>query len=255
VVNISLKEKVVIVTGAAQGIGRAIALKMAEAECKGLVINDLRIDQDAELLAKEAEAYGTEVLLIQGDMSKEEDVKGLIDSAVQKWGRLDVMINNAGIAKPNDLFTTSGEDWDLVISVNMRSVFLGMKYSAEYMKSHGGGCIINMSSIAGVTGGNTSPDYGASKAGILALTKYGAKLLAKYEIRVNALAPGTINTDMIKRNFENLDEESREKRLSTIPMGRMGNPEEVANGALFFASDLSSFITGDFLMITGGRNT
>lgn len=123
------------------------------------------------------------------------------------------------------------------------------------MKLHGGGSIINMSSIAGITGGNTSPDYGASKAGILALTKYSAKLLAKYGIRVNALAPGTIQTDMIKRNFEKLDKEALEKRLSAIPMGRMGNPEEVANVALFFASDLSSFITGDYLMITGGRNT
>lgn len=254
-INISLKDKVVIVTGAAQGIGRAIALKMAQAECKGLVINDLKINDQAKTLAKEAEAYGAEVLLIQGDMTKEDDVKNLIDSAAEKWGRLDIMVNNAGIAKANDLFTTSGEDWDLVITVNMRSVFLGMKYSADYMKTHGGGCIINMSSIAGITGGNTSPDYGASKAGILALTKYGAKLLAKYGIRVNALAPGTINTDMIKRNFANLDAEALEKRLSAIPMGRMGDPEEVANVALFFASDLSSFITGDSLMITGGRNT
>jgi 3-oxoacyl-[acyl-carrier protein] reductase len=254
-VNITLQDKVVIVTGGAQGIGRAIALKMAEAGCKGLVVNDLKIDKNAKLLEKEAEGYGSEVLLIQGDMSKEADVKKLIDSAVEKWGRLDVMVNNAGISKANDLFTTSGEDWDLVIKVNMRSAFLGTKYSAEYMKDHGGGCIINMGSIAGITGGNTSPDYGASKAGILALTKYAAKLLAKYGIRVNALAPGTINTEMINRNFEGLDADVREKRLSEIPMGRMGRPEEVANIALFFASDLSSFVTGDSLMITGGRNT
>lgn len=254
-VNISLNNKVVIVTGAAHGIGRAIALKMAEAGCKGLVVNDLKIDDYAESLAKEAGAYGTEVLLIQGDMRQEADVKGLIDATVEKWGQLDVMINNAGIAKANDLFNTTAEDWDQVITVNMRSAFLGMKYSADFMKDHGGGCIINMGSIAGITGGSTSPDYGASKAGIIALTKYGAKFLAKYGIRVNALAPGTINTDMIKRNFENLNAKDLEKRLSAIPMGRMGNPEEVANVALFFASDLSSFITGDSLMITGGRNT
>ncbi|MBV7273441.1 SDR family oxidoreductase [Clostridium sp. PL3] len=253
--NVSLKDKVVIVTGAAQGIGRAIALKMAEAECKGLLINDLKIDAHAKSLKKEAEAYGTEVLLVQGDMSEEEDVKRLIDSAVQKWGRLDVMVNNAGIAKANDLFKTTGDDWDLVIRVNMRSAFLGMKYASEYMKDHGGGSIVNMASIAGITGGNTSPDYGASKAGIIALTKYGARFLAKYKIRVNALAPGTINTEMIERNFSKLTEEEKRKRLSDIPMGRIGSPEEVANAALFFASDLSSFITGDSLMITGGRNT
>ncbi len=254
-VNVSMENKVVIVTGAAKGIGRAIALKMAEAGCLGLVINDLRIDEYAESLAKEAQAYGVNVLLMAGDMSKEEDVKKLIDITTEKWNRLDVMINNAGIAKANNLFDTSTEDWDQVISVNMRSAFLGMKYAAAYMKDHGGGSIINMGSIAGITGGSTSPDYGASKAGILALTKYGAKFLAKYKIRVNALAPGTINTEMIKRNFENLEPEELQERLSAIPMGRMGEPEEVAKVALFFASDLSSFITGDSLMITGGRNT
>ncbi|MBC3796988.1 SDR family NAD(P)-dependent oxidoreductase [Acetobacterium tundrae] len=254
-VNISLKDKVVIVTGAARGIGRAIALKMAEAECKGLVVNDLRIDDHAKSLKKEAEAYGTEVLLIAGDMSNEEDVKKMINAAVDEWGRLDVMVNNAGISKSNDLFGTSASDWDLVININMRSAFLGTKYAAAYMKDHGGGTIVNMGSIAGITGGNTSPDYGASKAGIIALTKYAAKFLAPYGIRVNALAPGTIYTDMIKRNFENLTDEAREQRLSAIPMGRMGDPDEVATAALFFASDLSSFITGDSLMITGGRNT
>ncbi len=254
-VNVSLKDKVVIVTGAAKGIGRAIALKMAEAGCLGLTINALRIDEQTESLAKEAQAFGANILLMAGDMSKEEDVKKLIDTTTKKWNRLDVMINNAGIAKANDLFNTSTDDWDQVVTVNMRSTFLGMKFASAYMKDHGGGSIINMGSIAGITGGSTSPDYGASKAGVLALTKYGAKFLAQYSIRVNALAPGTINTQMIRRNFENLKPEELQARLSAIPMGRMGEPEEVANVALFFASDLSSFITGDSLMITGGRYT
>ncbi|WP_303868306.1 SDR family NAD(P)-dependent oxidoreductase [Acetobacterium wieringae] len=250
-----MENKVVIVTGAAKGIGRAIALKMAEAGCRGLAINALRIDEQTETLAQEAQALGANVLLMAGDMSKEEDVKKLIDTTTQKWNGLDVMINNAGIAKANDLFNTSTDDWDQVVTVNMRSTFLGMKFAAAYMKDHGGGSIINMGSIAGITGGSTSPDYGASKAGVLALTKYGAKFLAQYGIRVNALAPGTINTQMIKRNFEHLKPEELKARLAAIPMGRMGDPEEVANVALFFASDLSSFITGDSLMITGGRHT
>ena len=252
-VGISLEGKVVVVTGAAQGIGKAIALRMAEAGCRGLVINDLKICGCAEELVKQAEAFGAEVAVHEGDMSDEEKVKELIALTVERFGRLDVMVNNAGISKSNDLFSTTASDWDLVIRVNMRSTFLGMKYAAQYMKEHGGGCIVNMGSIAGITGGNTSPDYGASKAGIIALSKFGAKTLCKYGIRVNVLAPGTIKTEMIRRNFEALDPESLEKRLATIPMGRMGTPEEVADAALFFASDLSSFITGESLMVTGGR--
>ncbi|MDR1966994.1 MAG: SDR family oxidoreductase [Synergistaceae bacterium] len=251
--SVSMKEKVVVVTGAAQGIGRAIALKMAEAGCRGLSVNDLRMNDAAQSLKKEAEALGAEFLFTEGDASDEKTMRKLIESTAEKWGRLDVMVNNAGIAKSNDLLNTTEADWDLVIRVNMRSTFLGMKYAAEYMKDHGGGNIINMGSIAGITGGNTSPDYGASKAGIIALTKFGAKTLCKYGIRVNALAPGTIETEMITRNFAGLDPESLHKRLSAIPMARMGTPEEVANVALFFASDMSSFITGESLMITGGR--
>ena len=254
-ITVSLAGKIAVVTGASRGIGRAIALKMAEAGCHGLACADLAIDDDARSLEAQLKVMGADVLLIDGDMSEEDNVKRLIRSATDKWGRLDIMINNAGISKSNDLFGTTADDWDLVIRVNMRSTFLGMKYAAEYMKEHGGGCIVNMGSIAGITGGNTSPDYGASKAGIIALSKFGAKTLCKYGIRVNALAPGTIATDMIKRNFASLDPESLQKRLSTIPMGRMGTPEEVANVALFFVSDLSSFITGETLMITGGRTS
>jgi 3-oxoacyl-[acyl-carrier protein] reductase len=254
-IAITLAGKVVIVTGAAQGIGRAIALRMAEAGCLGLVINDLRINDAAQATAKDAEAFGAKVILHAGDASNEASMKELIAVTTSKFGRLDIMVNNAGISRSNDLFGTTAEDWDLVIRVNMRSTFLGMKYAAEYMKEHGGGCIVNMGSIAGITGGNTSPDYGASKGGIIALSKFGAKTLCKYGIRVNALAPGTIKTDMIKRNFEGLDPESLQKRLSSIPMGRMGTPEEVADAALFFASDLSSFITGESLMVTGGRTS
>ena len=138
-IAISLEKKVVIVTGAAQGIGRAIALRMAEAGCAGLVINDLKINDIAKATAKDAEAFGAKVLLHAGDMSNENSVKELISVATNKFGRLDVMVNNAGISISNDLFGTTADDWDLVIRVNMISMFLGMKYAAEYMKEHGGG--------------------------------------------------------------------------------------------------------------------
>ena len=252
-IPISLEGKVVVVTGSAQGIGRAIALKMAEAGCRGLVISDLRIGDAAHDTAKLAGEYGADVLLVEGDVSKVETMQGIIEKAVARWGRLDIFINNAGIARTTDIFTTPEDQWDLTMSVNLRSVFLGMKHAAEYMKDHGGGIILNMSSIAGLTGGSTGPDYGASKAGVAALTKFGAKTLSKHGIRVNALAPGTIETDMIRKNYAGLDPAVVEKRLSTIPMGRMGSPEEVAKAALFLVSDLASYVNGEILMVTGGR--
>lgn len=252
-ISLSLDGKVAIVTGGVQGIGRAITLKLAEAGLRGLTILDLKLGDAAREIAEKVESFGVEVLLLEGNVSKNEDMKKVVTETVNKWNRLDVMVNNAGMGRQSDFFTTSEEQWDLIIDVNLRSVFLGMKYAAEYMKDHGGGCIVNMASISGVTGGNTSPEYGASKAGVIALTKFGAKKLSKYGIRVNALAPGTIETVLVKSNYATLTPEAAKKRLSTIPMGRMGAPEEVANVALFLASDLASYVNGETVMVTGGR--
>lgn len=251
--NISLEGKVAIVTGGVQGIGRAITFKLVEAGLKAISILDLKINEDAQNLAKEIKKSGTEVLLIEGDVSKTEDMKNVIDETAKKWNRLDIMVNNAGIGSQTDFFTLTEERWDLTVDVNLRSMFLGIKYASEYMKKHGGGCIVNMSSISGITGGNTGPDYGATKAGVIALTKFGAKSLSKYGIRINALAPGTIETPMVKSVYATLDAESLKKRLSTIPMGRMGNPEEVAKVVLFLVSDLASYVNGETIMVTGGR--
>ena len=252
-VAISLAEKVAVVTGAVQGIGRAIALKFADAGIRGLAVLDLKIDENAKTLEREAAAIGAESLFLEGDAGKKENVRSVIENAVNKWGRLDIMVNNAGLAINSDFFSTSEEQWNRIININLSSVFYGMKYAAQYMKEQGGGCIVNMSSISGVTGGNTGPDYGASKAGIIALTKYGAKTLIKHKIRVNAVAPGTIETLLIKREYAKLDPESLKTRLSTIPMGRMGTPEEVANVVAFLASELASYINGETIMVTGGR--
>ena len=252
-ISISLNQKTVIVTGAVQGIGRAIALKFAEAGCRGIGILDLKINEDAHALARDLESLGTEVLMLEGDVSDNKNIKKIIDETVAKWGRLDILVNNAGCAKKSNFFSTSEDKWNHVIGINLSSVFYGMKYAAEYMKDQGGGCILNMSSISGITGGNVSPDYGASKAGIIALTKYGAKSLSSYKIRVNAVAPGTIETKLIKNLYKNLDPESLKKKLESIPMGRMGSPEEVANVVTFLVSDLASYINGETVMITGGR--
>jgi NAD(P)-dependent dehydrogenase (short-subunit alcohol dehydrogenase family) len=253
VIPISMAEKVAIVTGAAQGIGRAIALKFAEAGIRGMAVLDLKNDESARALERDAAGTGSEVLFLEGDVGICDDVKRIIDLTVGKWGRLDILVNNAGLAINSDFFSTSDEQWNRILTINLSSVFYGMKYAAEYMKKQGGGCIVNMSSISGVTGGNTGPDYGASKAGIIALTKYGAKTLIQHNIRVNAVAPGTIETALIKREYAKLDPEALKKRLSAIPMGRMGTPEEVANVVVFLASDLASYINGETIMVTGGR--
>jgi 3-oxoacyl-[acyl-carrier protein] reductase len=252
-ISISLIRKVVVVTGAVQGIGRAIAMRCAEAGCRGLAILDLKIDENAIGLARELEAFGAEVLMVEGDVGNEKNVKSLIGKTAAKWGQLDIVVNNAGILINTDFFSTSEDQWRRNININLSSVFYGMKHAAEYMKAHGGGCIVNMSSISGVTGGNMGPEYGASKAGIIALTKNGAKSLAKFNIRVNAVAPGTIETSLIKREYAKLDPESLKTRLGAIPMGRMGTPDEVANVVVFLACDLSSYVNGETVMVTGGR--
>ncbi len=252
-INICLDNKVAVVTGGTQGIGRAITLRLAEAGCRGLAIVDIKDDEEAVKVALEVEKLGVEALFIKADVSKEEDMKKVIAETSGLWGRLDIMVNNAGIARIKDIFTTTTEQWDLVIDVNLRSVFLGMKYAAEYMKEHGGGCIVNMASISGVTGGHTGPDYGASKAGVIALTKFGCNTLSQYGIRVNAVAPGYIETPMVKSSYENKEELLRQ-RLAAIPMGRMGSPDEVAKIVLFLASDLASYVNGETVMVTGGRS-
>ena len=254
-ISVSLAQKVAIVTGAAQGIGRAIALKFAEAGCRGIAILDLRVDDDVTALGHDMEKMGTEVLIQAGDVSDKKNLKDLFEKTVARWGRLDTLVNNAGILINHDMYSTLEEEWERSIRINLNSVFFGMKYAAQHMKGHGGGCIINMSSISGVTGGSMGPDYGAAKSGIIGLTKYGARHLSKDGIRVNAVAPGTIETLMIKREYDKMDAEARKARLEKIPMGRMGSAEEVANVVLFLASDLASYITGETIMVTGGRSS
>ncbi len=252
---LSLAHKVAIVTGAAQGIGRAIVLKLAQAGCRGVAVFDLRIDDSVTALGRQLESLGAEVLLRQGDVSHRENVKALVDDTIARWGRLDILVNNAGIVVNHDMFTTTEDEWDRSMGINLSPVFYGMRYAVAHMKEKGGGCIINMSSISGVTGGSMGPDYGAAKAAIIGLTKYAARQLARHSIRVNAVAPGTIETPMIAKEYDKMDPEARRLRLSTIPMGRMGSPEEVATVVAFLASELASYVTGQTIMVTGGRTT
>ena len=254
-IPLSLAQKVAIVTGAAQGIGRAIALKLAEAGCRGVAVLDLRIDDSVAAFGREMERLGAEVLLEQGDVSDRDVVKALVDKTVARWGRLDILVNNAGIVVNHDMFTTTEDEWSRSLGINLDPVFFGMRHAVAHMKEQGGGCIVNMSSISGVTGGSMGPDYGAAKAAIIGLTKYAARHLARHSIRVNAVAPGTIETALIAKEYDKLDPEARKARLSAIPMGRMGSPEEVATVVAFLASDLASYVTGETILVTGGRST
>ncbi len=254
-IPLSLAPKIAAVTGAAQGIGRAIAVKLAQAGCRGLTVFDLRIDDGARALAKELEGLGAEVLLLQGDISDRAAVKRLVDETVARWGRLDVLVNNAGIVVNHDMFTTTEDEWSRSMGINLNPVFYAMRLAAAQMKAQGGGCIVNMSSISGVTGGSMGPDYGAAKAAIIGLTKYAARQLARHAIRVNAVAPGTIETAMIAREYDKMEPEARKARLATIPMGRMGSADEVASVVAFLASDLASYVTGETVLVTGGRTS
>lgn len=251
--EISLKDQICLITGASQGIGKAVALTLAKADLKGITIIDIAKGEAGEQTEKELSDYGVEVNYIVGDASSDEVIRNAVKDTVDRWGKIDILCNVAGISYMTDLETTTPEQWDKVLNVNLRSVFLTMKYCTEVMKKQGYGSIVNMSSISGVTGGSTGPEYGASKAGIIALTKYSAKILGPYNIRVNAVAPGTIATDMIKRNYSKLTPEQYKQKMATIPMVRMGEPEEVGKAVLFLASDMGSYVSGDTLMVTGAR--
>lgn len=251
--EISLKGKTGLITGARQGIGRACAYKLGEAEIDHLLIIDIEKGVAGEETEKTLQKMGVNVEYIVGDASSENLIKQAIDLIISKWGQLDIIVNAAGISYMTDFETTTVEQWNKVMNVNLRSVFLTIKYGSVPMKKQNSGSIISMSSISGITGGNTGPEYGASKAGIIALTKYAAKQLGPYNIRVNAVAPGTIATNMIKRNYSKLTDEQRQEKINAIYMKRLGDPDEVGKAVLFFASDMSSYVSGDTLMVTGAR--
>lgn len=251
--QVSLKEKVCLITGATRGIGKAVALTMAQADIMGMVIIDIRMDEEAEKTKKELESMGVDVKLIIGDASSEDVVKKAVSLCVDSWGKINILANIAGISNMREIEDTTTEQWDKTMAVNLRSAFLTTKYCSEVMKKQRYGSIVNTSSIAGITGGNTGADYGASKAGIIALTKFCAKKLGPYNIRVNAIAPGTIATDMIRRNYSALTPEQYQKKMDAIPMKRMGEPEEVGKAVLFLASDMGSYISGEILDVTGAR--
>jgi glucose 1-dehydrogenase len=245
-----LRDKVAIVTGSSSGIGRAIALAFAR-EGAAVAVNYARNAAGAESTVKEIADGGGRALAVQADISKPEDVKNLVGRTVREFGRLDIMVNNAGVEHKMPFLETPLEVWEEVIAVNLRGPWLGCQETARQLVAQGGpGRIINVSSVHEDLPMPTNSPYCAAKGGLRMLTRTIAVELAPHDITINNIAPGAIETPMDAP----LEEHPRqmEELLSEIPLGRMGKPEEVASLALYLASDASAYVTGSTFFIDGG---
>ncbi len=242
-----LQDKVAVVTGAARGIGRAIALRFADQGAK-VVINDLQ-HEALEDTARAIIERGGEALIAAADIGERSDAERLAEQAAAHFGRLDVWVNNAGITRDALLLKMTTDQWDAVLRVNLTGTFNGCQAAAARMAAAGGGAIVNLSSRA-YLGNIGQANYSASKAGVVGLTRTLALELARQGIRVNAIAPGFVDTEMARA----VPEDVRERVIRAIPLRRMARPEEIANVALFLASEESSYITGQVLVVCGGRS-
>ncbi|HSB03696.1 MAG TPA: SDR family NAD(P)-dependent oxidoreductase [Thermodesulfobacteriota bacterium] len=242
-----LKDRVAIVTGGARGIGKAIALTFVREGAKVVLVD---VDKKRlETLKNEIVRSGGEAVAISCDISKSSEVKEMINQVQMIFGRIDILVNNAGIIRRGTIETVTEEDWDQVMEVNLKGTFNCCKAVVGVMKRQGCGKIVNVSSIAGKMGDITSaPGYGPSKAAVDALTKTLARQLACYGINVNAVSPHAIETEMSAQ----WSEERRKEIIASIPLSRLGKPEDVAEAVLFLVSDSASFITGEILDVNGG---
>ncbi len=245
-----LEGKTAIVTGASRGIGKAIALKFAEEGCN-IAFTDLFADENMKSTEAEIAALGVKAKGYASNAAKFDDTQAVVDKIAADFGRVDVLVNNAGITKDGALKRMTEDQWDAVIAVNLKSVFNFVKAVQPIMWKQGNGSIINMSSVVGVSGNANQINYSSSKAGIIGFTKSAAKEFGLRNIRSNAIAPGFIITEMTHQ----LPEEIRKEWAGKIPLRRGGEPEEVAKVALFLASDLSSYVSGQVINVCGAMNT
>jgi 3-oxoacyl-[acyl-carrier protein] reductase len=245
-----LEGKTAVITGAARGIGKAIAIRFA-AEGANIAFTDLAYDDNVQKLEKELSAMGIKAKGYASNAANFADTTEVVGKIIQDFGRIDVLVNNAGITRDGALKRMTEEQWDLVINVNLKSVFNFTKVVQPVMWKQGIGSIINMSSVVGVSGNANQANYSASKAGIIGFTKSIAKELGSRNIRCNAIAPGFIITEMTAA----LPEEVRNAWAEKIPLKRGGTTEDVANTSLFLASDLSSYVSGQVINVCGGMNT
>ena len=241
-----LKEKKAIVTGAGQGIGRSIALKMAH-EGADVVIAEMNPDSGNQA-KKEVEALGRKALFFPVDVADQKQVKGMVEEVLRIWGRIDILVNNAGFDRGATLLKVKEEDWDAVLGVHLKGTMNCIQTVAPHMIENRYGKIVNISSIYGKTGGIAAISYSSAKAGIIGLTKSVARELGRYQINVNVVLPGLILTPTIAK----MAEKYKNIIINNTPLGRIGQPEEVANVVAFLASDEASFMTGASVEVTGG---
>ncbi|MBI9053039.1 MAG: 3-oxoacyl-[acyl-carrier-protein] reductase [Bacteroidales bacterium] len=245
-----LEGKTAVITGAARGIGKAIAIKLAE-HGANVAITDLQYDDAAKEVEKQLQDMGVKAKAYASDASKYDETQELIDEIQKEFGSIDVLVNNAGITQDTLMMRMTEQQWDTVISVNLKSVFNFTKAAQKYMLKQRSGSIVNMSSVVGVSGNAGQANYSASKAGIIGFTKSVAKEVGSRNIRCNAIAPGFIITEMTGK----LPEDVKKSWEQQIPLRRGGTPEDVANTTLFLASELSSYVSGQVVNVCGAMNT
>lgn len=238
--------KVALVTGAAQGIGKAIALLLAE---KGadVVVSDINVEK-AQETAREIEEKGRKSMALKVNVADPDEVEKMVEAIIERFSRIDILVNNAGITRDKLLLRMSSEDWDAVLDVNLKGVFNCTKSVIKYMSKQRSGKIVNIASVVGLMGNVGQANYAASKAGVIGFTKTVAREFAQRGININAIAPGYIQTPMT----EVLPERVKEELMRLIPMGRLGQPEDVAQAVLFLVSEASNYVTGQVLNVNGG---
>jgi len=242
-----LKGKTAVVTGGSRGIGRAIALKLASCGAN-VVVNYTRNSKAADEVVAEIKAMGSSGMAVKADVSIASEVENLVNEVLKTFGSIDILVNNAGITRDNLIIRMTEKEFDEVINTNLKGAFICTKAVSRVMIKQKSGKIINVSSVVGIVGNAGQSNYAAAKAGLIGFTKSMAKELAKRGINVNAVAPGFIQTDMTSVLPENVKEEF----LKSIPLMRIGKPEDIANTVLFLASEYSDYITGQVINIDGG---
>ncbi len=243
-----LANKTSIITGASRGIGKQIAIQLAQCGAKVALVYS-KSDRDMENVKEELKALGADYLIFKGSVTDKEFVKSMIKDIKNNWGKIDFLVNNAGITKDRPLMLMPEKDWDDVIDVNLKSAYYLSKEVLSSMFSSKSGQIINISSLTAIAGREAQTNYGAAKAGLIGFTKSLAREVGPKGIRVNAIVAGLIDTQMIKK----IPKEMMQVALEHIPLRRIGKPEEVAKAVLFLASDMSSYITGSVINVSGGK--